>query len=334
MVFFDFLNWFMVYYTETEGIIINCIVTVFLLISICLSIYFMARTKGYELPDILKEFGFLLIVQIISVGVGIGLTILLAVIFDACGRSMSWLSSSWLLFGLYFCPLYFCSCLGPALYMKFRKTKTISLGHQVQLLLHSQSLFLGVILITLTIMNIRSAFIVMITLFFYTITSLINTASRLQNRDSSWIYIHVIGQIMPIMFYCSLAITAFGTFLALTARSGNASNPDILIAGFSVFLGLLIGGLLVPLCLLSRHPLTVAYLLGSIVILSIILMATPLGFPYTEGTVPQRYFVQHVHQKVNNANGTVATKSGYYLHPMDKHADSYFDGLFVCFIYF
>lgn len=45
-IFFDFLNWFMIYYSETTGIIINILISVAAIGLIFVSIYFMAKKSG------------------------------------------------------------------------------------------------------------------------------------------------------------------------------------------------------------------------------------------------------------------------------------------------
>lgn len=71
--------------------------------------------------DAAKELGTIIIIQALSLAVSLGLLLLLAVIYDAAYRSMSWFTSQWLLFGIYICPMFFCLGLGPSLYIMYRK---------------------------------------------------------------------------------------------------------------------------------------------------------------------------------------------------------------------
>lgn len=68
-----------------------------------------------------KELGTIIIVQALCLAVSLGLLLLLAVIYDAAYRSMSWFSNPWLLFGIYICPMFFCLGIGPSLYIMYRK---------------------------------------------------------------------------------------------------------------------------------------------------------------------------------------------------------------------
>ena len=56
------------------------------------------------------------------------------------------------------------------------------MGHRVQLLLHCHCIFLAMLTIVLTICNIRSAFLFMITLLFYTLGLIINLVTKLHNK--------------------------------------------------------------------------------------------------------------------------------------------------------
>lgn len=66
------------------------------------------------------EFAAVFLIQLLSVGLAIGTIILLATIFDAASRSMSWFSNKWLVFGLFYCPIAFCLGIGPATYVSFK----------------------------------------------------------------------------------------------------------------------------------------------------------------------------------------------------------------------
>lgn len=76
------------------------------------------------------EFAAVFLIQLVSIGVAIGVLILLATIYDAGSRSMSWFSNNWLIFGLFYCPLIFCLGIGPATYVSFKnKVKLCGPSH-------------------------------------------------------------------------------------------------------------------------------------------------------------------------------------------------------------
>lgn len=99
----------------------------------------------------------------------------------------------------------------------------------------------------------------------------------------------------------------------MQGRDGANKNPDILIAGFTVLICLLMAPFLVgwapqrsdkvpiinlvstylqvPLLCLFRKSKTIISIFGGICLAFIILAATPVGFPYKEREAPQRFYV-------------------------------------------
>lgn len=124
-VFFDYLGWFLVFYSEEDGIIINVIVSLCALISIGLSIWATKKNTEMEWKSISKSFGFIFGLQLLSVIVAFGLAELIALFIDAVGISLSWFYSTWMLFGLYYCPMFFALGFIPAIYLT--KTKHVSI---------------------------------------------------------------------------------------------------------------------------------------------------------------------------------------------------------------
>lgn len=144
-----------------------------------------------------KEFGIIYAVQIFSLAFSAAIVLLLAVIYDAAHRSLSWYSNPWLLFGIYMCPLFFGLGFGPAIYFlvynkrvsnKLLQNKDIDdiailkRGYQVQLFLHAHCLILIGVVLIMTIMGVRSAFLIMIGLIFYGLSMFISLFSKMQLR--------------------------------------------------------------------------------------------------------------------------------------------------------
>ncbi|EAL41724.3 AGAP007677-PA [Anopheles gambiae str. PEST] len=317
-VFFDFMHLFLVYYTETTAMIVNIVLGVLSLALIVGTLFMIMRKDGAVGSNILFEAGMTLIVQTLSIVLGAGLSVLVAVIFDACGRSMSWFSSTWLLFGLYFVPCIGGLTLGPFLYVHFRKIPFLHDQGRVILFLHAQHCIYAVLLITLSIGGIRSAFVLLFPIIFYCATTIVNMI--IQFRLRVWIYVHLVGQLVPVIYFCSLAVTLFAVFVPMTGRSDNRSNPDLQMALFASLVTLLLVGLLTPFIVLFRRKV---YVFGTILLLFLvtaIVAATPEGFPFRERTSPQRYYIFHHQRNFYWPNGTLRDSGAiYYLHPQDRH---------------
>lgn len=119
--FFDFMHLFKITYSRAVAYAVNCTVAIVGLGLIVGTVVMMVRMEGANLGQILMECGLSLIVQTTSIVVGAGVSLVVAVIVDLVGRSMSWFTSTWLLFGLYFVPFIACLVLGPWLYIRFRR---------------------------------------------------------------------------------------------------------------------------------------------------------------------------------------------------------------------
>lgn len=111
----------MIFYTETIGYVINSVISVAYIFGLILYLKFMCD-ELLSFKRCLIEFGITFGVQLISLGCATGFVLLLAVIYDAANRSMSWFSNTWLLFGIYICPYIFILAMGPSLYIQFKKT--------------------------------------------------------------------------------------------------------------------------------------------------------------------------------------------------------------------
>ncbi|XP_052873852.1 endoplasmic reticulum metallopeptidase 1-like [Anopheles cruzii] len=317
-IFFDFMHLFLVYYTETTGIIINSVLAVIALGLIVGTLFMMIRKESATCSSVLFEAGMSLIVQTCSILLGAGLSVLVAVIFDACGRSMSWYTSSWLLFGLYFVPFIAGLAMGPFLYVHFRKTPFMHEQGRVILFLHAQHFICSILLITLTIGGIRSAFVLLFPAIFYSATTIVIVA--LQFRMRVWVYIHLAGQLVPVFYFCSLTCTLFAVFISMTGRTHNESNPDLQIALFSCLMALLLVGYLTPLVVLFHRKVYFFALLLLAFLVTAIVAATPVGFPFRQSTTPQRYYIFHQARNFHWPNGTLRkADSIFFLYPQDRH---------------
>lgn len=179
--------------------------------------------------------------------------------------------------------------------------------------LHSQCIIYIVLLLVMTGMGLRSAFVLLFAVIFYTLTTYVNLFTRLQLRgdrclsvftlafnvtiflqfltDSIWILVHFVGQMIPFLFYAYYAIYALDNFVPMQGRSGPTNNPEIFIAIITGCTGILLAGHLIPTLCIFRRP--VIWMCGFLVVFLIflILMVTPLGFPYRVELSQQRFWI-------------------------------------------
>lgn len=145
------------------------------------------------------------IVEVISVGLGIGVILLLASIYDSTHKSMSWFTDTWLILGIYIAPMVCIFALGPVIYLilykkwvakkqqKSDEVPSLKRSHQVQMFLHAHALILAIVLVVLTAVGILTGFVVLITLTCYAISMLLNLITSLQLRGR---YMHIISVLL------------------------------------------------------------------------------------------------------------------------------------------
>ncbi|XP_036332214.1 endoplasmic reticulum metallopeptidase 1-like, partial [Rhagoletis pomonella] len=323
-IFYDVLGWFIVYYPEETGIVINVLVCVIAIITILAYIWNMAHQTGMFRRRVFIKFGILLGVQFAAVILAILLTITIAIFMDTVGLSMSWFSQQWMTFGLYFCPMFFMMGLLPAVYLSRTKEHGLPLGYAIQLIMHAHCLILTMVCIILISLNIRSAFALMLCIGFYVLSVILNMATCFQKTTFLWLIPHIICQLMPFLFYSYCCYAFFVTFVPMQGREGS-SNPELFIGGFTALLCLLLGPFLVPLLCLFRKSKTIISIFGVICLVFIILAATPVGFPYAEREAPQRFYVAHTTRTFHNGDAAMSVRfndSGYYVVPVDRRPHS------------
>uniref|UniRef100_A0A182P9Y2 FXNA-like protease n=1 Tax=Anopheles epiroticus TaxID=199890 RepID=A0A182P9Y2_9DIPT len=317
-VFFDFLNWFLVYYPLWASILLNVGLSVIALGAIGLSLWMIARETELTVGQLLLQGLASMGVILLSLIVGIGLSLVLAVILNAVDSTMSWFTQTWLIFGLYVCPFVIATSTGPVLYIHFVKNDHLSLHARVQLFLHATCILYVLILIVLTGMSIRSGYLFTMAILFYTFTTLVNAS--IKYAPFAWLYVHLAGQIAPIAYFSSVSLTAFATFIPMQGRGSAGANPELLIALFAVLVGLLVTGFLTPLVSLARKSYLFVALIATFFVVSVIVMVTSVGFPFRAHTSPQRFYIYHCTREFYHQNGTLRRlEGGYYIHPQDRY---------------
>ncbi|XP_017865425.1 PREDICTED: endoplasmic reticulum metallopeptidase 1 isoform X1 [Drosophila arizonae] len=318
-VFYDFLGWFMIFYTATTNIVINMIVSVIALLAIGVSLYFMSVRSGCSISGVLVRFGIILGIQLVSLGLALGLALLVALFMDGVNRSLSWFTEMWLLLGLYIFPIIFGMSILPALYLERTKKDPLSLGFRVQLFMHSHCICLVLLIIVLTALGIRSAYFIMLCVLFDIVALIVNLVTK-WHRKAYWFAIVVmICQILPFTYITYVCTAALKTLIPMQGRSGGSANPDLSMALLLWLFSVMFAGFLVPLILFFRKTRTIVLCFLAGTILFIIIAVTDAGFPYKPKTSPQRYALIHAHRILHNADGTTRTdESGIYVYPQDR----------------
>uniref|UniRef100_A0A1A9W2G7 FXNA-like protease n=1 Tax=Glossina brevipalpis TaxID=37001 RepID=A0A1A9W2G7_9MUSC len=290
-VFYDFLGWFIIYYSDLTGVIINITVSVLFLWTLLFYIWNMANQTGMFRRRILLKFLTICGVQFITVNFALLMAVLIAIFLDAVGSPMSWFSKSWMIFGLYFCPVFLILGILPSIYFSHIKDYGLPLAYSIQLLMHSHCLLLTLVTIAMVSLGIRSAFLVMVGVAFYTLSVILNIIASFHKTNFLWLIPHTLCQILPFLFYTYICCAFYATFIPMEGRDGANRNPELLIGGFTVIISFLFAPFLINLLSLVRKSKTILSCFGIVWVIFMALAISPAGFPYVEKEAPQRFFV-------------------------------------------
>lgn len=165
-----------------------------------------------------------------------------------------------------------------------------------------------------------------------------------------WTLIHFVGQIFPYMFWSYYTNITLEVFIPVVGRSGPSLNPDSIIAITSICFGIFMGGYIIPTFGLFKRPLIVISGLIVVFISFIIIIATPVGFPFKSES-PQRYWIfvgltdffvnrrtskyilfKDTQRTFHNLDGSIRKEdNGYFMLSMDRHMNDYVMGNFNIF---
>ena len=92
-------------------------------------------------------------------------------------------------------------------------------------------------------MKLRASYLLMISTSFYAVANMVNILTGF--RKICWVIAHIIGQIIPFIYFCSLTNTVFGIFIPMAGHGNSNNNPESFIALASVISSFLLFGFLV-----------------------------------------------------------------------------------------
>ncbi|XP_034479191.1 endoplasmic reticulum metallopeptidase 1-like [Drosophila innubila] len=318
-VFFDFLGLFFVYYRASTGIILNSCVAAISLLLVCVSLWRMSRVSEQSLCRIYIWFGILLALHVLGMILCLGLPLLMAIVFDAGDRSLTYFTHIWLMFGLFICPAIIGLVLPTTIYYSFRKNLNISHAYHLQMSLHAHSVLLSIIAIVLTAISLRTPYLCMISTLFYSAALLINLLSSLHDRGYYWVLILQIFQLMPFFYFCSLFYMFLVIFIPMMGRNGSSINPDLLVAVLCAMGTFFALGFVSPLINMFRWSKFVMLSLGIITFIFSMIAISDVGFPYRAKTSVMRVNFLHVRRIFYEYDGSVSlSDSGYYFDFQDR----------------
>lgn len=139
-IFYDMMGLAFVFYSTSDGIIINSVVILASIVVIVLCLFLIKRKTGNEtfferrtLYDkflletdmsylrVSLEMITAILIQVMSLFCASCFILLLAMVYDLAGRPLSFFANTWLLYFNYYIPFVLVLSLGPHLYIKWRE---------------------------------------------------------------------------------------------------------------------------------------------------------------------------------------------------------------------
>ncbi|EDW32418.1 GL11626 [Drosophila persimilis] len=321
-VFFDYLGLFFVYYKESTGVALNICFSLAAIILVCLSLWRMARVTDQKIGTYAGAFGIMFLLAILGFLLALGLPLLMSVFYDSSDRTMTYFTNSWLVIGLFICPSVIGLVLPMTLYLSLRPSEKIPHAYHLQIAGHAYCIFLVVLCILLTVASIRTAYLLLICIFFYVCALIINLLSRLHDRGYLWSLVLGACQILPYLYFTYLFHSFLVIIIPMTSRKGMESNPDMFVALLSALGSILSMIFVAPLINLFRRPKSMIGGLALVMFIFCMISVSEVGFPYRAKTNVMRLHFLEVHRKFYEYDGSLSLEdSGYYFDLQDRRLE-------------
>ncbi|XP_002138481.3 endoplasmic reticulum metallopeptidase 1-like [Drosophila pseudoobscura] len=321
-VFFDYLGLFFVYYKESTGVALNICFSLAAIILVCLSLWRMARVTDQKIGTYAGAFGIMFLLAILGFLLALGLPLLMSVFYDSSDRTMTYFTNSWLVIGLFICPSVIGLVLPMTLYLSLRPSDKIPHAYHLQIAGHAYCIFLVVLCILLTVASIRTAYLLLICIFFYVCALIINLLSRLHDRGYLWSLVLGACQILPYLYFTYLFHSFLVIIIPMTSRKGMESNPDMFVALLSALGSILSMIFVAPLINLFRRPKSMIGGLALVMFIFCMISVSEVGFPYRAKTNVMRLHFLEVHRKFYEYDGSLSLEdSGYYFDLQDRRLE-------------
>jgi len=328
LVFFDFLGIFIVHWSEVLSDIINISV---IIVSLLIILYNASCTyiTGFGIKDYFKSClkcsSFVVLIWLTTLST-IAILSLIVVLLDRC---LSWFAQPvWLLF-LYIIPTILVPMV--VLILFGRKFLWGNKGkYYPSSLIYSisrdgnQFLFI-IILLVCVLLRIRSGFAVALFVTCNSISTMLQNTLLKNNYGSKVIWLHWICMLVPFMLSAYMIQAALLLVVPIMGRSGSGNHAESVMSLITSAMFTLVFSFYNPLVLLLQKVYTLFSTLAVVLLVSfLVLVFTPLGFPYSgdpDNLAPQRYMVAHVERNFYGFNGSLRdSKSGFWIVDLDVNS--------------
>ncbi|KAF5305115.1 hypothetical protein FQA39_LY09377 [Lamprigera yunnana] len=287
-VYFDVMGLFLIHYTQTISVVINLAVSLFSVLIAVKSFYDFGVTTSKEHVKYIALSCCGIVFGLLATA---GFATIIAVILNALHYNMTWYRHNWIAIGLYAAPSFTIPSIFLALFKRIIITD-LTFNMHTQLQSHLSRLIWTLLLLLGTCMGIRSLYVVLIPIFFQTAAFVLIHMTCSQYTKRTWQIVYFIFTIPPTM--CSLHFLLLLSPTITSAFGHIQVNGEVYVAFMYLFFFILIFSTYTPFITLLKKPFIVMLLWSTIFLISLVIVFTPVAFPYSgnpESAAPQRFSV-------------------------------------------
>ncbi|KAF1377553.1 hypothetical protein PFLUV_G00201980 [Perca fluviatilis] len=317
MVFFDLLGVVVVAYPSRVGTILNYIVATATFLYLAKKASRPGNWGGRYVRDLACATG----VAVLSWFVTLLSVLIVALLVTLLGRSMFWYNHFYASICLYGAAatgkMILIHTLAKNLY--YEGVRLVELGDlyfDVSLLLWCCGL------VWLTHQGLCSAYVPMLMVAFPLATRLL-LAKEFKHRGASVKYsvLYMLGLTLPYVHFMFLIWVVFEIFTPIMGRSGTEIPPEVVMASLVTLATIFLSSFFLHFIYLAQSTKWILAGLGSVFIITFLLMSCGLLFPFSgspDSPRPKRVFLQHTTRTFHNLQGEVESQdSGLWMNSFD-----------------
>ncbi|TDH02076.1 hypothetical protein EPR50_G00169250 [Perca flavescens] len=177
-------------------------------------------------------------------------------------------------------------------------------------------------LVWLTHQGLCSAYVPMLMVAFPLATRLL-LAKEFKHRGASVKYsvLYMLGLTLPYVHFMFLIWVVFEIFTPIMGRSGTEIPPEVVMASLVTLATIFLSSFFLHFIYLARSTKWILAGLGSVFIITFLLMSCGLFFPFSgspDSPRPKRVFLQHTTRTFHNLQGEVESQdSGLWMNSFD-----------------
>ncbi|XP_048007195.1 endoplasmic reticulum metallopeptidase 1-like isoform X3 [Leguminivora glycinivorella] len=324
MVYYDYLNSFMIAYPLWAAYLIDALFAVIALMSVGYYVYVVGVRQST-----FRGLGWAVLGRLACTLAAFGIGLIFVLLMNATTTQLRYLSNQWITVPIYWIPYVLVAMITSQLYDAWSSKKS-GLNRSFRALQASAAtrLILAVLILIMTCVPALTTmrYVISVPLFLMSVFSVVPLALARHLRVPAWqqLFVEMLVSVPVLMFLFTLCLRINALMLPVMGRSAS-NSPDFLVGLLNLGLAALVTSAVSGIELLfSRKRLWLP--LGLVGLASIIIMFLPLA-PYdASGTGLQRHYwfhteiINHTVTPSTSVSGVVVTKIDPYTISRTKRA--------------